>query len=186
MNSDLYFINENYNYRPELFVEQDGVGHLLSQGVILSLDRPLQYKSLEYPSYMKKDFYDLEALIVSSDIADVFQAKDPKGMHLTPIDIEFSDGVSLRYFRLDTFIELDLIDYDNSVIIDGDMEDGFQFETIKFDKFKLEAMNIEELAFFKLKGLETIQYVINRSFKDSLEAINTSAIIVDSNNYVGF
>lgn len=182
----IYFLNENYELFPELFHETDDIGYLLSKGVHLSLEKPLNYRSLEYPSYLSKDFYDLEALIVSPEIAEKFEEKIINGLHLTPINIIFSDNISKPYYRLDTSIEHDFIDYDSSNIIDGNEEEGFIFSKIEFDKDKFEKVSKPiDRYFFKIKGLQSIQYMINEEMRIELCNIGTSALISDEKSFKG-
>lgn len=130
MKQKLYFINEDYDWMPDLLIEDDNMGPTLVRGIYLSVDRPIRYKSHELPVSCAKTYYDLDGLIVSPAIADVFQQVDPKGLHITPVEIQFTDDTSLSYYRLDSLIEHDLIDFDYSVIEYGDSEDGYSFEQL--------------------------------------------------------
>jgi len=186
MKNDLYFINEDYNLYPDIFTEETSAGHLVSQGIHLSVDRPLKYMSSTLPSTYSKDFYDLEALIVSPKVAHIFEKYEPNGVNITPIEIEFSDGIKLKYYRIDTSQTHDLIDYDKSEINFGDSKSGYIFNTIDLNNDKIiNAAKKSDMLFFSIEGLKIIQYMVNKKIRDEILMIKSSAILSDHESYVG-
>ena len=185
MKQKIYFINEDYDWMSDLLIEEDRMGAVLVQGIHISVDRPIRYKSRTLPVSCAKSFYDLDGLIVNPAIADVFQRVDPKGLHIVPVEIQFTDNVSLPYYRLDSQIEHNLIDFEFSVIEDGDEEDGYSFEKLIFSEKIIGSLPQEELHFFRLKGLELIQYMISDTLKEKLDQISHHIIITDEATYKG-
>lgn len=190
MIKQLYFINEDYDWMPDLLIEEDGMGPTLSRGVHLTVDRPIRYKTSELPVSCAKSFYDLDGLMVSPAIAQAFQEVDPKGLHIVPVEIQFTDNVLLPYYRLDSLIEHDLIDMEASIIESGDPEyddpeDGYSFEKIILSEKSIENLPQEELHFFRLKGLELIQYMISSTLKEKLDKIPHHILITDESTYEG-
>lgn len=185
MKTQLHFINEDYDWMPDLLIEEDDMGPTLVDGTHLSVDRPIRYKTSELPVSCAKSFYDLDGLIVNPAIAEAFQKVDPKGLHITPIELQFTDNVSLPYYRLDSEIEHNLIDMNASIIEDGDAEYGYCFEKIVLSEDVIQKIPQEELHFFRIKGLELIQYMVSETLKEKLEQIPHHILITDETTYEG-
>ena len=87
MAAEVYFINEDYNWFPELFSELDGVGHHLASDIHLSINKPLRYQAMEYPSSCAKSFYDAQGIFVTPKIAKAFMQLTPKGINIAPVSL---------------------------------------------------------------------------------------------------
>lgn len=185
MNNLLYFLNENYDWMPEIFSLEDDLGPEISQGLHFSVDRPLSYQAQDLPSSCAKSFYDLDGLIVSQNIAEIFESLNDIRIKIIPITILFKDMISLPYYRVDTTLEVDVIDYSLSTIIDGNLNDGYEFEKIVLSKDKILENSTDNLKFFRLKGIDEIQYMISSDIKAMFDDIYHHAIISDETCYIG-
>ena len=182
--SELYLINENYDYLPELIFEDGEMTPFLVQGIRITASKPLKYKSYELPSSCAKNFYDLDALYVSNEIGKYLDECDIDGLHIQPIVVSFSDGVSLPYYRVDSDLEYDIIDYENSNIKYID-DDGATFESLTFSEQKIRSIKSGHKKLFKIKGLHVIQYAVSDDLKNNLEKLDIKAIFCMDKDYKG-
>ncbi|MCM5510622.1 hypothetical protein [Vibrio sp. SCSIO 43169] len=176
MNSKFYFVNENYDKVTDLIVAKHDLSLLFIDKVELSIPNPLNYETFEAPSSFRKRFYDSDALYLDSEIYEIFLNQNVSGLYVIPVKIKFSDDAIFSYYRVDSKIELDLIDKESTQYD----EDG-DIERLVLDKDKLE--RLKHISFFKIKGLDANQFMISQTLKNELERYHDDIIISSEEDY---
>lgn len=175
---ELYFLNENYNKASDLFKPVHDFCELFIDRTEITCASPLNYLAMETPSIYRKSFYDNDGLLVEQHIYDIFSKHVTQGLYVVPIRIKFIDNIEIDYYRLDTRLEYDLIDYNSSEVDeDGDLE------SIYLNQEKLNNIPLQQLAFFRLKGLGAEQYLVNQAIQDELSQYSDEVILATEVDY---
>ncbi|NOH52966.1 hypothetical protein F0266_08475 [Vibrio coralliilyticus] len=160
---ELYFMNENYQKVTDLLVPKHNFNNLFLNYIELSVEKPLKYETMTLSSQFRKTFYDSDAIYVSEEVYQQVFSSNISNIYCVPVNIKFADGKSFSYYRIDSKLELDIIDMDNSVTDeDGDLS------RVIFDTKKVSNIDPKNLDFFKLSGLDAFQFVVSKRVKENL------------------
>ncbi|TOD60235.1 hypothetical protein CGJ60_22510, partial [Vibrio parahaemolyticus] len=162
-NPKLYFMNENYQKLTDLLIAKHDFSNAFIGYTELSVINPLQYETMNVGSKFRKSFYDSDALYIDEDIFNKISLLNIKNVYSTPVSVKFTDGVSFNYIRLDSKLEIDVVDKENSIYD----EDGDLIK-LSFDLEKIQKIKAQDLDFFKVSGLEAYQYVVSERVKNEL------------------
>ncbi|EIE1274864.1 hypothetical protein RGL42_004638 [Vibrio parahaemolyticus] len=162
-NPKLYFMNENYQKLTDLLIAKHDFSNAFIGYTELSVINPLQYETMNVGSKFRKSFYDSDALYIDEDIFNKISLLNIKNVYSTPVSVKFTDGVSFNYIRLDSKLEIDVVDKENSIYD----EDGDLIK-LSFDLEKIQRIKAQDLDFFKVSGLEAYQYVVSERVKNEL------------------
>ncbi len=158
----LYFMNENYQVLTDLLIAKHDFNNAFIDYTELSVINPLQYETMNVGSKFRKSFYDSDALYIDEGIFNKISLLNIKNVYSVPVSIKFTDGVSFNYIRLDSKLEIDVIDKENSIYDeDGDLI-KLSFDLEKFRN------KISRFRLFKVSGLEAYQYVVSERVKNEL------------------
>ena len=174
----LFFLNENYQKLTDLLISKHRFDNLFIDYIELSLATPLEYKTMSVDSKIRKKFYDSDALYVDEEVYLSVFSSGISGLYLVPVDLKFSDGISFKYYRVDTRYQLDVI-CENKSIFD---EDG-DIEKIYFDYEKINKIGKNKLNFFKISGLDAYQYVVSDKVKEKLLPFSDDVQLKDEDEY---